>query len=393
MPRGTAVKAALAIPAACALLWWLTARTAPRRAASIAPATTRAAPRIAQEVTDEPRTDAERVAAPDLPPDVEAPMPPALAIAQPLEQVRETLRLYREFAAYPPWSRPFTEASAHYVEWNKLRPEGQAFAVDEAGRELTVEVSLDRMFAGPGEALQATIRAGRLEDGRLIPAAFDLVAARLEINDPAKGFVPVKPLLLDQSGASYAARFVPSELPALAGRLEEVMFTAEVKKGVFFKTIRMPFRYATAPPVQVLGLAGDRIEGGSLVVELDLEVARVAPTLIQAVLYDRAGKTPIAVYDDYVRPTAGGRQRVPITFFGRALREKNVNGPYSIRALHGVSKDFEGMDQYWSYGDRRPALVTSAYAASSFSADEWDSAEKRDKLAQYEKILQAGAMP
>jgi hypothetical protein len=313
-------------------------------------------------------------------------------IHDPLEQVRDALQRYREFAVYPPWSRPFADNTAPYVDWNKLKPEGQPFAVDESGRELMVELGLDRMFAGPGEPIRATIKCGRMEGGSLQPAAFDLVEARVERNDPGKGLVVVQRLVLNQSGPVYSTQFVPSETKVLAERAQEVMVTVEVKKGVFFKTIRMPFQYAAVSPMRVLGIRGDAIEDGSLVVDLEVDVARVAPTLVQAVLYDRAGRTPIAIYDDYFRPTALGKQHATIAFFGRALKEKNVNGPYSIRALHGVSKDLEGADQYWKHDDD-PVLLTKAYAATSFSGAEWESAEKRAKIAQYEEILRAGALP
>lgn len=310
-----------------------------------------------------------------------------------VEQLQKSLQIYEEFAVYPPWSRPYADNMRHYVEWNELRPEGQPFAVDEEKRELSVEVSLDRMYAAPGEALHALVKVGRLEDGVLLPAAFDEVTARIEWNDPENGYALAQALALEQHGTDYAVSFMPSQIDVLVAGQREAMFTAEVRKGVFFKVIRIPFQYAIEPVFQVLGIAEDRIENGSLVVDLDVDVAHATPTLIQAVLYDPSGQTPIAVYDDYFRPTEPGRQTATITFFGKVLREKNVTGPYSIRALHGVGRNpnVEPPEIYWKRDDT-PALVTGLYFPSQFSDAAWSSPEKDEKIGQYTELIEAGGL-
>jgi hypothetical protein len=333
--------------------------------------------------------------APELPgePSDEAPVSPAQARAGSIEQLQKSLRIYQEFAVYPPWSRPYGEATLHYVDWNKLRPEGQPFAVDEENRELSVEVSLDRMFAGPGEAIRALVKLGRRENGVLVPASFDQVTARIEWNERGKGYSLAQALSLTQQRTDYTTSFVPSQIPVLAAGPREAMVTVEVKRGVFFKEIRMPFQYAVKPVFQVHGIAGERVANGSLVIDLDVEAAYATPTLIQAVLYDRSGKTPIAVYDDYFRPVKAGRQVATITFFGKALREKNVVGPYSVRALHGVSKD-PGADSpeiFWKRDDALP-LVTTLYYPTQFSDAEWSAPEKDAKIAQYEALIRAGGL-
>lgn len=382
--RRTAQKSVLAVVALGALVVWFWLRSDKPPASPSA----KAAPGIATKGPVGPLPAIEQPVVP-----LETPQESLAEVASvrdgiasdPNGQVQDALRRYREFTVYPPWSRPFADNTTHYAEWNQLKPEGQPFAVDESGRELMVEVTLDRMFAGPGEPIRATVKAGRMADGRLQPAAL-LVAARIERSDPANGFVLVRELLLDQSGPEYSTQFVPSEHKELAENTQEAMVTVEVRKGAFFKTIRMPFQYAATLPMRVLGIRSDTVVNGSLAVDLEVDVVRVAPTLLRAVLYDRAGRIPIAIYDDYFRPTMAGRQSVTMTFFGKVLKEKNVNGPYSIRALHGVSKNLNGADLYWKYNDD-PILLTSMYAAGDFSGAEWESAEKREKIAQYEDML------
>ena len=315
------------------------------------------------------------------------------ARADSLERMKKSLQIYRDFTKYPPWSRPYGDNTVHYAEWNTLRPEGQAFAVDDQNRELWVKVHLDRMYAGPGETINAVVELGRLEDGQLVAASFDEVSARIEWNDPVAGYQLAHKLTLNQVGSNYMVSFAPDQIAALAVEQREALFTAEVKEGLFFKVIRMPFQYAIEPAFEVLAIADDRIADGSLQVDLEVVVGRAVPTLIQAVLYDQRGQTPIAVFDDYVRPTDVGKQIATLTFFGKVLREKNVNGRYSIRALHGVVRapDDEGGELYWKRDDT-PVLLTRSYYATQFSDAEWSDPEKDKKIAQYETMIESGPL-
>lgn len=311
-----------------------------------------------------------------------------------LDQLQKSKQLYEEFTRYPPFSRPYDESKLPMVEWNKLRPMGQEFAVDEEKRPLSVEVSLDRMYAAIGEPINVVVKAGRVENDVFVDASFDKVEARVEVINPQTAkYDTVYKIPLQQSGPTFTGSVVPSSLPALKQGNPEALITVEIHRGVFFKEVRMPFEYAVTPPFTVLGVAGDRLESGSLYVDLEVDVVHTYPTLIQAVLYDKAGTTPIAIYDDYFRPTKAGKQTATIMFFGKALREKNINGPYSLRAVHGVIQfiDTELPHQYWKRDDT-PLLLTKQYYATQFSDADWDSPEKNEKIKQYDDLIEAGGI-
>ncbi|MCU0620045.1 MAG: hypothetical protein MUC69_00925, partial [Gemmatimonadales bacterium] len=78
-----------------------------------------------------------------------------------------------------------------------------------------------------------------------------------------------------------------------------------------------------------------------------------------------------------------------LTFFGKALREAGVDGPYSIRAVHGTVKqtDEQGMQSIgWSHPQ---PLTTRRYQASDFADAEWDAPEKQQKIGHYQALIQA----
>jgi hypothetical protein len=83
---------------------------------------------------------------------------------------------------------------------------------------------------------------------------------------------------------------------------------------------------------------------------------------------------------------AVGPQEMQITFFGRAINEKGIDGPYSIRALHGHVRvpDADPPEVFWAH---ETPISTGTYKATDFAAGEWDSAEKQTKINQYKTLI------
>lgn len=317
----------------------------------------------------------------------EAPaMTPDEARAHALERAERSLALYKEAMVYPPWSRPADGTTRHVLEWNQPWPVGQPFAADAEKRELRVDATLDKLYAAPGEALTATLRVSYLDDGQA--AAPDELTGGVEWNEPGGGWQRAADVVFTRDGERYLGRFVPSEIAALAKEPREAQLVADVRIGEFKKRLAMRFLYVAAPPLVVHGVVGDRVVGGSLEVLLDVEVGHVAPTLVQAGLYDAAGKEAIAVFDDYVRPTATGRQTIAVRFFGKILRDRGIDGPYRLRALHGHVRVAGAVpeEQVWSFPDE-PAALTGRHRAAAFAGDEWSSREKDDKIARYQGVI------
>jgi hypothetical protein len=305
-----------------------------------------------------------------------------------LERAKKTLELYKEATVYPYWSRRADGSTMHLINWQKTYPIGQPWAADTDGREIRADLTLDKLFAGPGEALTAMLTVTRTDDGT--PFTPDDISARVEYFDASiDAWSKAEDVPWMRKDNAWVAKIRPSSIAALSAAPREAAFVASVRLGEdFFKELRMPFRYAASPALIFHGLVGDRIAGGSLEVVLDLEILHQAPTLIQAGLFDEAGKKPIAVYDDYFRPIHLGRQQVVIRFFGRAIRESGISGPYRIRALHGHVHLTHPVPLELFYSvPEEPPLVTRAHPLSSFSDAEWSSPDRDAKIAHYEDVI------
>jgi hypothetical protein len=305
-------------------------------------------------------------------------------------KLETTLAIYRETMVYPRWSRPVDGSLPHLLDWNHSLQVGQPFAADRERREIEAHVVLDRSFAGPGDVLTAGIEVFRTEDH--LPINPDKITARVELYaGDAMGWQVAAGVGVAPAGRTWQARFAPARLDRLAAAPRPARLVVRVEIGEFFKELSLNFRYAAAPAFVVLAKTGDRVQAGSLAVDFKVDVRHPQPTLVQAVLYDAMGKTAIATYSDWFRPTEVGPQAMTITFFGRVIRDKGIAGPYRIGQLHGHVQvpEADPLEVWWGVPGSL-SMVTAAYSPSMFSSADYDSPEKQATIAHYEELIKNG---
>lgn len=325
---------------------------------------------------------------------------PSAMAAQAADQAREALAQYLKFSEFPPWSRPADDSQAHLWKWNVSTPIGQAFTRDKKNRKVSANLALDKMFAGAGESITATVSVwyGDYDSASPEPADAKVVgwieAWRPVSGDAGpsaqEGYQPIQQVTFtSQSGGPghrYVATFTPSAVAALKAQQMETRFVAKVDPGDHEFPFAQPFRYASTDALTVLDGHADALAGGSLQVTFAADVKKLGPVMVQATLFDATGTKAIAVYDDYYRPAQLGPQEIKITFFGKAIHDAGVDGPYSVRALHGYVRldDAEPPEVFWQTDK---VITTASYHAADFSSSEWDSPEKQNKINQYKKLI------
>ncbi len=307
-------------------------------------------------------------------------------------RVERTLALYRAESVNPPWSRPADGSMPHLLDWNRGTRIGPPFAADASGREVEGYLTLDRTFAGPGEAVTARVDVFHRADGGTTPAAPEKLTGRVEFyGGDEVGWQSAGELALVGAGASWEGRFTPSALPPLAAQPRTARVLVRLELGQFWKELAIPFRYAAQPALVVRGHAGDRVADGSLEVRYEVDVVHAAPTLVQAVLYDAAGTTALATATDWFRPSALGRQTMTVRFYGKVLRDRGISGPYRVRQLHGHVRvpDAEPEEVWWGHPDE-PAVLTRPYRADEFTDQPYRSPEVDEAIARYEHLIETG---
>jgi hypothetical protein len=311
------------------------------------------------------------------------------ARAQAAVRLDETIRLYRDTMQYPLWSRPADGSNAHLTHWNHPISVGQPFAVDAARREIQATAQIDRIFAAPGQAIAVTAALTYVDDGA--PAPGGEVGAEVQWRDRQRDeWITAQVVPLERRGASWSGAIVPAEVAALRAAVREARVLVYTRLGEYEREHTLDFSYAITSPVVVRGLSSDRVVEGSLELGLEVELATADPVALQATLFHAESGQPIAVFDDRYFARRAGRQIIPVRFFGKALRERGLDGPYRLGAIHGYVYRRELVpDQHFFDRAEAPALRTTAHRAADFSADAYQSPEVAARLAHYEALREA----
>jgi hypothetical protein len=323
-----------------------------------------------------------------------------------VEAVRNTKALYVEGSVFPPWSRPATPAWNSFIHWNAPRERtDDTVAEDPKGREVRAALVLDRLYARPGEPIVATLtlwRGDRDDPQEQISfgAAADVQVYDETTYDAEKwnpkarmpgytsvwrnGFEAVPGKL-----NTGRVRFVPSEIPALEEQVSaRFLATVKVKSkggGWTEKPLELDFNYAIEEPVVVVAKLGDRVdEDGALRVDFEVDIRQAVPIKVESTLFDETGETAIAVFQDFWRPTTTGRQTFSVRFFGRAIAERGVPGPYTL-SVHGFALRFDREPAELHWRDDR-VFATAPYRPDDFSMGEWQDPTKDDMLRTYDQL-------
>ncbi|MCU0620037.1 MAG: hypothetical protein MUC69_00885 [Gemmatimonadales bacterium] len=307
-----------------------------------------------------------------------------------IETIKEALRIYRETMVYPQWSRPVDGSVMHLVDWRRPVRRGQQFAADKEGNTIFAYFVLDHVFVAPGETISGTLEVYKEAQGERLPVPLAEASVRIETYEGGNNWKVVAHPALQGGNGHWTTQFVPTKIKGLplperpARAVARVVYNTE-----FSKEIPVSFGYTDQMPVRVHGIAHDALVNGSLMVSLDVELKAAGALHINATLFDREGRTPIVLHTGAQQGLKAGRQRVDFVFFGRALREKGLDGPYRLKSLHGylrVRGETATSEHFW-YRDDEPPLFTKKYRAADFSDAEYSSPLKDAKIRDYENLL------
>ncbi len=361
----------IVILAAVLLGWRSRGRRKP--AAGTAPAT---APAPATATATAPATATATATAPAPAPAIasESGAPIALTAATMVDFTRRAYDAYRETSKFPPTSRPARSLDEirHILDWNRGDFRDERLADDPRDPSpLQVRVALDRSLVDRGQPL--TVTADVVPD---VPAEITAVEQLRADGDGDAAPWRDGARLTFQKGI---ARFVPG--PGDLQRRIAVTVRAEHLE----RTLFLDFSFVDKPPLTVTGKRRENVEHGSLRIGLDVDVAEPGFFVVRALLVH--GDTPLGVFEDQYTLTQPGRHEIPLTFFGKIITDRGVDGPYEIRALHGaIFKTGSPLAHTWHHD---APIATAAHRAADFSDAEWESPQKTARLKHYEEALGA----
>lgn len=299
----------------------------------------------------------------------------------------DPIELYREQTRYPPGSGRLGEGRVDLLEPNRryerLSP---VPATRDRGPDGIVSFVLeaDHYYYSGDEVVDARLRVRR--GGR--PHAVRVVQAWAEA-EAAEGTTSSTPLRFEADGALQRseldlAEHFPDHLGPI--QLHAVFEYAPGEREE--ATLRLFSTPVRSIPAHFTGDDRDVVRGGSLLVEVGIEVQEAGFYRIDANLYDAAG-APVA-FAAFKGDLETGRSSVPLEFLGLLLRDVGVAGPYELRQLRGYRFREGAHPDRQRMRDAEHTHWTHAYELASFSEEEYTSPHKQRMIELLEADRRAG---
>lgn len=287
-------------------------------------------------------------------------------------------------APYPPGSQPLTEASD---------PATTVPEDDTVDAERGIHVVFGPRFdvVHPPDPIVIDLRVLDAH-GKRLPITNGVAYFRSERATAATGTGPHAPFV-DDGNHSYTARFTPSadEQQAL-GRFRtfvEVVFDAP--DGLGPRHYGGTVQYTPPPGAELDGEFDEAIDAGSLVVRAGVDVHAAGRYKVIASLYGSDDASAICFAQNAVSLDVG-RQAVPLTFFGKILHDRGVDGPYVLRYMM-VFEEFPDRGEYWPGVTVDHAYTTHAYRAGDFSDDAYVAPPSTEPEVTAQSPSQQGKPP
>jgi hypothetical protein len=181
-----------------------------------------------------------------------------------------------------------------------------------------------------------------------------------------------------------------------------INFIAKITYGEEGKKGEMQTTIFSSPnkPLEFTGVFNDRIDNGSLKVSAVVQVFKKGKYHLEANLKDEENGDWIG-YSTFDGDLNQGNQEVPFIFFGKLLRDKNLDGPYIMTTLRGyrvnlpidpdwLTQGEEGMKKIMAAKTTEPDKEyvipykdehkTRKFKVEEFSKDAWNSEDKLNRI-------------
>lgn len=317
---------------------------------------------------------------------------------------------YREWAQYPPNSRPLRADHIDVIEYRSIRTGVQNMPVKANGelRESGYACALEPEFhtVTEGETLRVFLYCLRSGDGARVKVR--LSEARLEAKAGERRFTPPVPegndsgLHGDNKSGDGIYTFVFRPRPEdWASMYLTTNFIIVGDDSGFTHSLRTQFFSSPVAPARFTGAVTDRVENGSLYASVELAVVKPGEYTIEANLF--SGEEPVGYARTDVK-LGGGRQTAELEFFGKVIADAGLAGPYRLVGLRAylntdviqpemLARSPAEVERFLNtVRDDRPkrmvvpylsgAPETAAYRLDQFSEREYDSPEKRERIQQ-----------
>lgn len=351
----------------------------------------------------------------------------ALPMAVPREVLEGTryqaLEMYRAWAKYPPNSRPLDEGQIDIIEPGVIDVgERPLFRMSSDGtpRLAKHQCAFQPLShtATEGQDELIVLRCSAARDPRAMPtdtalAELDITSFEVTARSPSATWRLARDALSWNDAGTEGDELAGDRVYTFRVRhrtsdwgdmdvnvgfhvLEELGQGASDGKPY---TLTATYFASPRAPAQFTGRFTERLERGSLVVDAGLQVKRAGRYRIYANL--RQGDSYVGYAQEELE-LAEGEQRVPLLFFGKLFHEAQLHGTFTLSDLRGYRfnpppENPSGEPARPQEPDREqiPTLAstyqTGTYRLDQFSAEEWQSPRKSERLQELQALAEASS--
>lgn len=343
------------------------------------------------------------------------------------------LDLYRKWAQYPPYSRPLFKGMVDMTEpFDATRPPlavikepAEGCVQDERGAprckksavftDVKCTLTPESAISIGKEDFHIYASCFRTDNNKRVPVPISNVQAKVYRKLFRKITPSLPPIAFGDNGDNgdkkkgdmvYTWRVRPTGSDWGYMFLE---FDATIEgakhnqRTTWFST---PHRVAEFQP----GIQ-DRLEGGHLIVTVPVRVIKAGYYEIEANLQQKDGDQRYVATSTFEGDLEPGPQNVKLKFFGKIIRDKNVDGPFIVKTIRGkrlnmpmtptmllkISKEggqipatVKNTEPELEYFGFAPEHTTAGYKADEFSDKEWQSAAKTERIKYLQDLATGG---
>ncbi|MCB9549321.1 MAG: hypothetical protein H6706_26255 [Myxococcales bacterium] len=278
----------------------------------------------------------------------------------------DPVAVYRDQSRYPPTSRPLTRQQQHRVEWNR-RYEAPRPLPGRPGAQWIL--TADRYWIIGDAPLVIELRAWD-EAG---PVSLPVERATVQVGEVQRT------LRFQPDSEGLRAEIWPEGFGTGAVRAVVVQVAVATVEGPAEARLQAVHVRRDAVPARFTGAFQDAVDGGSLRIDVGVDVARAGRYLIDCNLYDDAGE-PVA-WARFKGSLPEGPGTVPLRFFGKVLVDGGRPGPWRIGELRGARHEPGAFPDLAPMEPFTAPWSTGPWPLEAFSDAPWEAPARTARLA------------
>jgi len=318
---------------------------------------------------------------------------------------------FREWAQYPPDSRPLSPLDTDQIRFEKIELPLMPMPIVEEGKPKEAQhacvLQAESHTAYEDMEHETKLRCQNLANGKWVMP--DVRAVKMTRTSATVTVNTLPPEMRKNDNPPHIAFLFRPRQQDWGDMELTVDFALPDENSPHIHQLKTHFFSSPQAPAKFTGNFRERLDKGSLIIQAELQVRLVGNYRLEANLLAADG-TPVA-HARSEGKLGGGTQWAEFLFFGKVLRDSRQPGPYKLTGLRGqqlnlpinpemLSLPPEQVEKILASTEQtepiKRAIIpwigeyrTEAYQLNQFSDAEWDSEFKRERIKELERLAAA----